>query len=371
MPSRKRSVASSNGGAKRKRAVSHTATTTSATNDEAIIALSENTRYRNSRRSTVTTPNIPIPVPVTESVSIQTQHIVDTLTDKLEAIVENKIQQVLGQSGQARPQQVQAPETVPTQQLQQQQQQQAESLDDRAQSVFTGNSGCLTSASLQSSPSIPLHASVNLKIKEKIWADEFVDFSTSFSKSQESFSLTITPTGISSFSQSNSRKFITIEQWTDIFAVFSSVYRQKYPDTAEQLAQYSNTVRAIAKARGNWHYYDVQFRQLRQSHPFSWDSIHHELYIKALSQKQPFRPNGPQTGQSRKTCNKFNRGDRCTGCIYQHKCKTCSGNHPHYKCWKRTSDGAPKNSNNAVSHNPTGQTPQTKPIDKVTLPTPV
>ncbi|XP_053393605.1 uncharacterized protein LOC123531018 isoform X2 [Mercenaria mercenaria] len=149
MPSRKRSVASSNGGAKRKRAVSHTATTTSATNDEAIIALSENTRYRNSRRSTVTTPNIPIPVPVTESVSIQTQHIVDTLTDKLEAIVENKIQQVLGQSGQARPQQVQAPETVPTQQLQQQQQQQAESLDDRAQSVFTDTAIQGASAVLQ------------------------------------------------------------------------------------------------------------------------------------------------------------------------------------------------------------------------------
>ncbi|XP_053403697.1 uncharacterized protein LOC123544723 isoform X2 [Mercenaria mercenaria] len=151
MPSRKRSVASSNEGAKRKRAVSHTATTTSATNDEAIIALSENTRYRNSRRTTVTTPNVPIPVPVTESVSsvsIQTQHIVDTLTDKLEAIVENKIQQVLGQSGQARPQQVQAPETVPTQQLQQQQQQ-AESLDDRTQSVFTDTAIQGASAVLQ------------------------------------------------------------------------------------------------------------------------------------------------------------------------------------------------------------------------------
>ncbi|XP_053390060.1 uncharacterized protein LOC128546109 [Mercenaria mercenaria] len=331
-------------------------------NDEAIIALSENTRYRNSRRTTVTTPNVPIPVPVTESVSsvsIQTQHIVDTLTDKLEAIVENKIQQVLGQSGQARPQQVQAPETVPTQQLQQQQQQ-AESLDDRAQSVFTGNSGCLTSASLQSSPSIPLHASVNLKIKEKIWADEFVDFSTSFSKSQESFSLTITPTGISSFSQSNPRKFITIEQWTDIFAVFSSVYRQKYPDTAEQLAQYSNTVRAIAKARGNWHYYDVQFRQLRQSHPFSWDSIHHELYIKALSQKQPFRPNGPQTGQSRKTATnsivEIDAQDASTNTNVKHAPAithtiNAGSEHPTVP---------PKIQITRVSHNPTGQTPPNK-----------
>ncbi|KAH3696226.1 hypothetical protein DPMN_083691 [Dreissena polymorpha] len=74
--------------------------------------------------------------------------------------------------------------------------------------------------SLQTSPSIPLYASVPLKIKEKIWANEFVDFSTAFSKSADTYSITITHQGIQSLTPVASRKFISVEQWTDTFAVF-------------------------------------------------------------------------------------------------------------------------------------------------------
>ncbi|XP_045184056.2 uncharacterized protein LOC123542322 [Mercenaria mercenaria] len=100
----------------------------------------------------------------------------------------------------------------------------------------TGDSGCFSSLTLQTSPTIPLYASVPTKIKKKIWSNEYLDFSTAFNKTQESFQFTISQEGVSSISQTHVKKFITIEQWTDTFAIFSSVYRQRYPEQAEQLA---------------------------------------------------------------------------------------------------------------------------------------
>ena len=195
-------------------------------------------------------------------------------------------------------------------------------------------SGLITSALLQASPSVPLYYSVPLKIKEKIWNNEFVDLSTVFINRRPN-------TNSPSDTAPPSRRFINIEQWTDAFATYSSVYRQKYPETAEPLAQYCANVRAIAKARGNWYHYDVEFRTLRQHQPFPWESIHHHLYMTALSQKQPFRPNGPRQRQSnRPTCHKYNRGQNCQSCDYPHRCRFCFGQHPSIKCWKREPTGS-------------------------------
>lgn len=72
-------------------------------------------------------------------------------------------------------------------------------------------------------------------------------------------SLNFSDSGVSVITKPR-RRFITIEQWTDAFAKFASVMRLKYPDSTDALAQYSATVRYIAKSSGNWHYYDTQFR---------------------------------------------------------------------------------------------------------------
>ena len=354
-----------------KTTASHTATTSVNTNDPAILAITENTRNRAARRPVLNTPGLSgnqsqavnegdshltsqiIGNQSQPGVDVHTQmtrQIVDNISSTLESLVERKISEILGKNMP----QTSTPMTDQEQHLNDRGIQSIQheghwnnlpnyNIVQTEHSTFTGTgiSGIPSilnnSISLQMSPSIPLYASVPLKVKEKIWANEFVDFSTAFSKSADTFNITISSEGIQSLTPMTSRKFLNIEQWTDTFAVFSSVYRQKYPDSAEQLAQYCNTVRAIAKARGNWHFYDSNFRQLRQNHPFPWDSIHHELYIKALNQRQPFRSTGPQTGQSSKTCNRFNRGETCNGCSFSHRCRTCSGNHPQFKCWNRTS----------------------------------
>lgn len=193
------------------------------------------------------------------------------------------------------------------------------------------------------SATLPLHSTVPTKIKEKIWANEFVELSTIFDedcKLNNKFTLDFSDTG--ALVTANPRKrFLTIEQWTDVFAKFASVMRLKYPDSAEPLAQYSSTVRSIARASGNWHYYDTQFRKLRQNTELPWNVIQHELYFQALNQRynQPFRFRQNINNQSltfKKSCNKFNRGEHCAGCAYAHICSICGGNnHAKFRCWKR------------------------------------
>ena len=61
------------------------------------------------------------------------------------------------------------------------------------------------------------------------------------------------------------------------------VFTQKYPLEAPALMKYSEIVRELAARGYNWHYYDENFRYLRQKEPisFPWGSIHWELWIKA------------------------------------------------------------------------------------------
>ena len=133
------------------------------------------------------------------------------------------------------------------------------------------------------------------------------------------------------------RNFLSIEQWTDAFNVFASVYRLKYPEQAEQLASYMNIIRKISNEGGAWYFYDTNFRKIRSAANFAWDQIHSEIYVTALSRKQNtqprFRSGRDLSGQDRSrgsypyTCNKFNKGSHCAGCDYRHICKQCGGKH--------------------------------------------
>ncbi|MEW8547282.1 MAG: hypothetical protein AB2693_27560 [Candidatus Thiodiazotropha sp.] len=217
----------------------------------------------------------------------------------------------------------------------------------------TGTGSDSLNSKMFQSASLPLHSFIPMKIKEKIWNSEFLDFSTAFNDpedTEKTISLSFDSSGGTKFVQKPKRKFITIEQWTDYFAKFSSVLRIKHPELADSLAQYSATVRSIAKSRGNWHFYDTQFRKLKQNVDIPWDVIQHELYFKALNQKQlPFR-SGQGSAQKPfaqvKSCNKFNSGEHCDGCEYPHICRLCGGKHPRFRCYKRNQTPQPSGSSN-------------------------
>ena len=151
------------------------------------------------------------------------------------------------------------------------------------------------------------------------------------------------------------KRFLNIEQWTDAFNIFASVRRLRFPAEAEGLAAYMNLIRRIAHEKGSWYFYDTTFRKLKQTTNRAWDVIDNELFILALSRKQqPFRPgresdSTPRPASRRiRSCHKFNRGIQCNGCAFPHVCRECGKpNHPQFRCWTKAQKTPPQSSEQA------------------------
>ena len=120
------------------------------------------------------------------------------------------------------------------------------------------------------SPRTPLHALVSHKKKEKIWAGEYIDLSSLQEEDAEDICLNLR-TGAMSSTNTQKKRFLNIEQWTDAFNIFASVRRLRFPAEAEGLAAYMNLIRRIAHDKGSWYFYDTTFRKLKQTTNRAWD----------------------------------------------------------------------------------------------------
>ena len=74
------------------------------------------------------------------------------------------------------------------------------------------------------SAAIPLHFRVPIKTKKRIWNIEFVELSTSYNGETDNVTISL-KSGKISTTNSAKRKCMSIEQWTDAFNVYMSVYR--------------------------------------------------------------------------------------------------------------------------------------------------
>ena len=139
-------------------------------------------------------------------------------------------------------------------------------------------------------------------------------------------------TGAVSSTSTSKKKFMSIEQWTDAFNIFSSVDRLKYQAEAEGLSLYMGLIRQITDKNGCWYYYDTNFRRLKKSMDLAWSDIELELFIITVTKKQqPFcfgrdhDPNKRANNRGNKirnhrSCDKFNKGSTCGGCSFPHVC---------------------------------------------------
>ena len=134
--------------------------------------------------------------------------------------------------------------------------------------------------------SVPMHLRVPQKTKEKIWSGDFVELSTLVDEEVDDITINI-KSGKISTKPVVRRRFMNIEQWTDAFNLYASVYRIKFPDEADQFSTYMNRVRRIASERGAWFYYDKNFRQIRKEANLRRDDIETDLYYTALNRKSP------------------------------------------------------------------------------------
>lgn len=103
----------------------------------------------------------------------------------------------------------------------------------------------------------PLHTYVTPKLKEKILSNEFVQMSDILDPPTEmdfvDFHLSIKDKGKVGLTSNKKKKYVTIEEWTDAFSIFSSVLRQGNPDNhslSESLAVYMHLIRSIQKDGG-------------------------------------------------------------------------------------------------------------------------
>lgn len=136
------------------------------------------------------------------------------------------------------------------------------------------------------SSAVPLASRVPERIRNKIWANEFIDFShlliTYKDDSNYTLQLQSNENGqqVLSMVPNHKRPTIqTIEQWTTAFQIFVSIFTQRFPQDSPALMKYGSVVRDLAAQSANWRFYDKNFRQLRQEQQISWDNIHSELWL--------------------------------------------------------------------------------------------
>lgn len=128
----------------------------------------------------------------------------------------------------------------------------------------TANNVKQSSECIQITDGIPLGASISVKIKSKIWSNEYIDIRCLLSHQEEDpVTLLVSPGIINLQHTSKSKTPLSINQWTDAFLVFTCITIQKKPELAPHLLKYMSFVREMHKLHGDsaWRSYDESFRR--------------------------------------------------------------------------------------------------------------
>ena len=201
-------------------------------------------------------------------------------------------------------------------------------------------------------------ARVPMKLKTKIWQQEYIDFGSllvnptldgkfqlTIQNSNEGFSpaLALEPLN-------KPKKISSMNSWLQAFYVFVGIYASRYPSEAPRLMKYGSTILDLAARGHNWRFYDENFRFLRQSQATSlpWGTVHWEPWLRSQSNfKKP--PTSVTSTKSvflisvpRGYCFKYHRGGDCAGCSFKHACCKCDGPHRALHCNFRGLRGSPK-----------------------------
>jgi len=88
---------------------------------------------------------------------------------------------------------------------------------------------------------IPLGAGVSLRVKQKIWANDFIDLRCLISHiTDDNWSVTVAPCQLTlsnqqQQSQSKQKAPLTFTEWTDAFHIYMAIYLHKFPDQAPHM----------------------------------------------------------------------------------------------------------------------------------------
>jgi hypothetical protein len=96
--------------------------------------------------------------------------------------------------------------------------------------------------------SLPIDCRISIKLKNKIWNDEYIDFGSLLSNpmSDNKFQLSFSssdaglPPSLSVEPISKAKKITHISGWMNAFLIFVGVYAQKYPHESPALMKYGD-----------------------------------------------------------------------------------------------------------------------------------
>ena len=125
----------------------------------------------------------------------------------------------------------------------------------------------------------PLDFMVPQKIKDKIWAREFVELSTLLLDEDQGMELQISshsskPTF--TLVPKTKREVNTIARWTKAFNCFTAVYSRKWPEEIPGLLKHMEVVVGLADDNTNWKAYD---KGSEGSMPMAWSSLARSILI--------------------------------------------------------------------------------------------
>jgi hypothetical protein len=218
------------------------------------------------------------------------------------------------------------------------------------------------------SDGIPLGAATPLRVRSKIWANQYIDLSLLLQCREEPLSLNISSGSVTSQQgQTKQKTPLSIHQWTDAFLIYMSIYIQKFPDQAPHLLKYCHYIRELSRLLGDraWRVYDENFRLLKKTSALLWQKPVEELRMKAAStntqSQQPFRAGSGN--KPIKFCFAFNNGEQClhSPCPFAHRCQACSGSHARVNCRvKRNKQQATQNHKSQTTTQSTSLSSQPK-----------
>ena len=212
----------------------------------------------------------------------------------------------------------------------------------------------------------PLGLGIDSKIKDKIWANQYVELHTLLStKKTDKIEFVDNGDGFLKCKKSNSAAIKTFDKWLEAFHTFVAIYSSKFPKETPNLMRHATIVQRLSKQAGDEAalFYDEHFRLWRQDNPeyLPWGQLNSELQNEALAMgfsekhNQPFQNKSKQAGSSKPYCFRYNNSNgHCPrqNCPFQHKCQKCGGSHSKKQCTSK-----PINNDSNTKRNPLSTVP--------------
>ena len=186
-----------------------------------------------------------------------------------------------------------------------------------------------------------LALNVSQDIRNKIVNGQYVDLAKLLGNSNEPQKQTIVMVnGELQTTDKASKKINNIQQWTDAFIIYASIYLQAHPTKSLDLLKYMSDIR-LAAARSSslgFREYDQQFRLKLSNNPSgTWGVVDPELWLLYVTPSAKFLTADTPNQSQNKKCYTYNYQGSCfkAPCYYLHLCLKCNASHPFISCSKK------------------------------------